>query len=261
VGLPASCQKIQDQIRSLETQIANIQSSPGFIQGHDGPHPGKPDPTLLVEVKALEKQLTLKDSAFTACLLQNVAPFPVTIRVSSIHSIKGTSEIGSDEPYTIVTAVDLSGFAPLVESTLYGPVSMNAGESKATGGPPFWFVDNKTGRTIADLSKVVFAVAMMENDDGSPSAARGIIKAASIASLAGSLNLTRQLRVQKLLADIDSAMGIPTGGPNFDDGIGKPLELVLSKLDLILPVLGPHTVSMTFSGDGQFAVNFLITKA
>jgi hypothetical protein len=261
MSIPATCQKIQDQITALEKQVFEITSGPDFIQDHTGPHPGKPDPELLAEAKKLEAQLTSKHAAFETCLLNNVPPFPVKIAVTSIHSIKGTSEIGSDEPYVIVTAVDLSSLVPSLESTLYGPLSMNAGESKPTGGPPFWSINNKTGKTISDPSQVIFIVAMMENDDGSPSAARVIIKGAAVASLTASINQPRATRVQKLLADIDSAMGIPTGGPNFDDGIGKPLELKLSKLDLILPILGPQSASMTFTGDGQFAVNFLITKA
>src|SRR5204863_9844184 len=135
MGIPASCQKFLNEIKSLEAQIANIQKSPGFIQGPTDPHPGRPDPESLGEIKALEKKIAADTSAFQACLLKNVKPFPVKITVSSISCITGTSEIGQDEPYVIVTACDLSTLG--LECTLYGPVSMGSGETKNPAGKPF----------------------------------------------------------------------------------------------------------------------------
>ena len=219
MGIPTSCQKFLNDIKSLEAQITKIQSSPGYIQGPKDPHPGRLDPESLAEVKALEKKIAADGSAFRACLLKNVNPFPVKMTISSISSIKGTNEIGDDEPYVIVTACDLSTFPPGIESTLYGPVTMGSGQTRNTAGKPFWFVDNTTGKTISDLSKVIFIVSLMENDDGSPAAARGLVKAETAVSLVASNGLTRAARVQKLLADIDSALAIPTGAPNFDDQI------------------------------------------
>jgi hypothetical protein len=194
-------------------------------------------------------------------LLKNVKPFPVKISVNSITSIKGTSEIGDDEPYVIVTACDLSTAVPGIESTLYGPVTMGTGQTRSPAGNPFWFIDNTTGKAIPDPSQVIFIVSLMENDNGSPSAARLLVKSAAAVSLGGSFGLTRAKRVQKLVADIDSALAIPTGAPNFDDQIGNSKELTLSNVDLVLPVVGPHTVGVTFSGDGQFSVSCLITQA
>lgn len=259
--IPAQCQKLLNEMNALEAQIKQIQSAPGYIQDHTGPHPGKPDPDSLNQVKQLEKQITTKNTAFNACLVANVAPFPVKIAVTSIASIEGTSEIGSDEPYVIVTAVDLTGLVPGVECTLYGPVSMNAGESKSPGGKPFWFIDNTTSKAIPDPTKVIFVVSLMENDSGSPSAARGLVKGLATASIAGSVSLPRAQRVAKLKSDCDSALAIPTGAPNFDDQIGTSLEFAPSKLDLVLPILGPHTMTMTFSSDGKFVVTCTITKA
>jgi hypothetical protein len=83
MGIPALCQKILNEVKSLESQIANIQKSPGFIQGPKDPHPGKPDPESLAEVKALEKKIAADISAFQACLLKNVKPFPAMSPTSS----------------------------------------------------------------------------------------------------------------------------------------------------------------------------------
>jgi hypothetical protein len=219
------------------------------------------DPESLTEVKALEKQIAAKNTAFNACLVANVAPFPVKIAVTSIASIEGTSEIGSDEPYVIVTAVDLTSLVPGLECTLYGPLSMNAGESKSAGGKPFWFIDNTTGKAIPDLTKVIFIVSLMENDSGSPSVARGLVKGLATVSIAASTALPLAQRITKLKSDVDSALATPTGFPNFDDQIGTSLQFAPSKLDLVLPILGPHTRTLTFSGDGKFAVTCTITKA
>lgn len=259
--IPVACQKFLNDAKSLEAQIAEIQSSPGYIQGPKDPHPGRPDPEALAEIKSLEKKIAADVNAFQQCLVKNIKPFPVKITIGLISSIKGTNEIGGDEPYVIVTACDLSTAVPGVESTLYGPVSLGSGQGKNPAGKPFWFIDQSSGKAIPDPAKVIFIVSLMENDDGSPAAARGLVKGATAVSLGSSIGLPRAQRVQKVLADIDSALAIPTGAPNFDDQIGKSKELVLSNADLILPILGPHTVGMTFSGDGQFSVNCLITQA
>jgi hypothetical protein len=261
MGVPKPCQQLNSDIKALEDQITQIQNSPGFIQGPDGPHPGKPDPADLAEVKALQTKLTAKVNAFHSCLLKNVAPFPVKIIVNAIRCEKGTSEIGDDEPYVIATACDLSPVVPQIESTLYGPVTMGTGEVKYPAGKPFWFIDNATGKVIPDPANVIFILSLMENDDGSPDAARGLVKAATTASLANSLALPRAQRVKKLQDDIDSTLAIPTGAPNIDDQIGNSIELAPSKLDLILPILGTHTVQLKFSGNGTYVIDCDITQA
>ena len=73
MGIPALCQKILNEVKSLESQIANIQKSPGYIQGPKDPHPGRPDPESLAEVKVLEKKIAADISAFQACLLKFLA--------------------------------------------------------------------------------------------------------------------------------------------------------------------------------------------
>src|SRR5215471_20912808 len=61
------CSPLLKQVKSLEQQIKAIQSSPGFIQDKNGPHPGKPDPVDLAEVRALEQQLGKAESKYNAC--------------------------------------------------------------------------------------------------------------------------------------------------------------------------------------------------
>ena len=65
------CSPLLDQVKSLEQQIKAIQSSPGFIQDKNGPHPGKPDPVHLCEVKSLEQQLGKAATKYNACQAAN----------------------------------------------------------------------------------------------------------------------------------------------------------------------------------------------
>lgn len=67
---------------------------------------------------------------------------------------------------------------------------------------------------------MILAVSLMENDDGDPEALRGVIKGIVGGSVLGSLTESRPDKVAALLRDINSAMGTPTGAPNFDDKIG-----------------------------------------
>lgn len=68
---PDPCEPIQQQIAKLRKQIADIHSSPGYIQGPTDPHPGKPEPELLAEVAALHAKLHQKNLQYDACKLSN----------------------------------------------------------------------------------------------------------------------------------------------------------------------------------------------
>jgi len=65
---------LKQHATSLQKQITDIQSEPGYTQGPHDPHPGKPDPESLAEVKELEsqlgtvnKQVAMKTSEYDAC--------------------------------------------------------------------------------------------------------------------------------------------------------------------------------------------------
>ena len=63
-----------------------------------------------------------------------MAALPVTIALKKIKCRIETDEVGSDEPYVLVTAVDLANpLLPNAEVTLYGPWGdVDAGESRTT---------------------------------------------------------------------------------------------------------------------------------
>lgn len=206
-----------------------------------------------------------------------MAALPVTIALKNIKCKIETDEVGADEPYVLVTAVDLSNpILPNAEVTLYGPWSdVDAGETHGTqplqpgvnpSDMPFivWrrnaWGPSGVAKAIANPANAIILVSMMEHDDGKPGTARELVKAAVVGALAASAGMTRAQRVTKLKADINGALGIPTGFPNFDDRVGTTQELALSA-NLLDVAAGPKTKTMTIVGDGgKYEVTFVVTK-
>lgn len=205
---------------------------------------------------------------------------PITIAVQEIKCIEETNEVGSDEPYVLVVGVNLKPLVPNVEAVLYGAWDdVDTGETHGTmplppdfdpnvfdaipvvWRKPFWGLNGQPV-AINDPDDVIFLVALMENDDGKPQAARGLVKSAVVASLASSRQEKRRaVRIQKLIADMNSALALPTGAPNFDDQIGSVQELQLTSQDLSLASTGVHTKSLRFAGDGgKYDVVFELKK-
>jgi hypothetical protein len=204
---------------------------------------------------------------------------PITIAVREIKCIEETNEVGSDEPYVLVVGVNLKPIVPNVEAVLYGvwddvdtgethgtvPVPPNFPPNVLDAIPlvwrkPFWGLNGQPA-AINNPDDVIFLVALMENDDGKPKAARGLVKGAVVASLASSTQESRAVRIQKLIADMNSALAIPTGAPNFDDQVGSAQELRLTSQDLSLASTGVHTKSLRFAGDGgKYDVVFELKK-
>ncbi|WP_457422186.1 hypothetical protein [Roseateles sp. P5_E7] len=206
-----------------------------------------------------------------------MAALPVTIALKKIKCRIETDEVGSDEPYVLVTAVDLSNpLLPNAEVTRYGPWGgVDAGDTCTTHPlqpginpsdmPLFVWRVNAWGpsgqaKAIANPANAILLVSMMEHDDGKPATARELVKAAVVGALAASAGMTRAQRVDKLKADINGALGIPTGFPNFDDRVGSTREVPLSA-NLLNVAAGPKTKTITIVGDGgKYDVTFVVTK-
>ena len=185
--------------------------------------------------------------------------------LDTLHCDEGTSEIGSDEPYVIVTVVNLkavvqaAGFPvplPAFEVVRFGPFTgVSAGTTRFAHFTPnllpsFWDVSG-TPAPLKNPDDAIFVVGLMENDNGDPEALRGIVKGIVGGSVLGSLSLDRAQKVTALIRDVNSAMGTPTGGPNFDDKIGGPQELRFSIEELIQAESGQiASKTLTFEGDG-----------
>jgi hypothetical protein len=180
----------------------------------------------------------------------------IQIYLTNIHCNEETDEVGADEPYVLVTAVNLAstvtGF-PAFEVVRYGPFEdVDKNETHFASGisQSFWSLTNNPA-TLTDPDKVIFVVALMENDNGDPEALRGIVKGVVGSSILGSLSFDRNNKVIQLINDVNSALGTPTGAPNFDDKVGYPQELRFSSEELIRAESGQTiTKTLVFNGDG-----------
>jgi hypothetical protein len=183
-----------------------------------------------------------------------------------------------DEPYVIVAAADLKPAIPNVEAVLYGPWGdVDEGSVRNTMPIPpgmdpdkfpfivwrkrFWGLNGKPDE-IQSNNDVLFLVGLMENDDGSAKAARGLAKQAVTASLAASIGQPRTQRVASAIADMNSILEMPTGGPNFDDRIGSVQELKWSMQSLQAANAGllQKKVLVFNDGDAEYRVGFHLAR-
>jgi hypothetical protein len=184
----------------------------------------------------------------------------IQLYLRSIHSHEETDEVGADEPYVLVTTVNLkssvavSGFQvplPAFEVVRYGFDDVDDEETHSAPGASqsFWGINGRAD-SLNDPESVIFIVSLMENDDGDPEALRGIVKGVVGGSILGSLTSSREDKVAALIRDINSAMGTPTGAPNFDDKVGL-LELRFSADELRRAEAGEAVQqSININGDG-----------
>ncbi|HEX6289486.1 MAG TPA: hypothetical protein VFZ66_09865 [Herpetosiphonaceae bacterium] len=201
---------------------------------------------------------------------------PVVIAVTKVRCLIETDEVGSDEPYILVTGINLKTPIPNVEVTRYGPwADVDEADLLVTqpipagfnpDSVPFiiwrrpcWGLNGKPA-AINHPDDVIFLVSLMEHDDGDPSAAQILVKSAAVASLAASMGMSRADRVAKLIKDINGALKIPTGAPNFDDRVGSTQELRLSQT-LLQVEDGVKAKNLVFTGDGgQYRIRFEVSK-
>ena len=119
-----------------------------------------------------------------------------------LHCDEGTDEIGADEPYVLVTVIDLAATVILAGFPIPLPAFevVRIGLSRVLGErrnrpillrnllPSFWGV-NGIPATLTDPDKAIFIVSLMENDDGATEALRGVVKGVVGGSVLGSISL------------------------------------------------------------------------
>ena len=186
----------------------------------------------------------------------------IQIRLKDIHCSEETDEVGADEPYVIMAAVNLASTVNVARlpapdtrfrSRQIRPVrrcrpGRNACHARRRAvllGP------ERASAILTNPDDVIFVAGLMENDDGDPENLRGIVKGLSGGSVFGSLTFNRNDKVSKLINDVNSALATVTGAPNFDDQVGFPQELRFSQAELSQAESGqPITKTLTFNGDG-----------
>lgn len=177
--------------------------------------------------------------------------------------------IENDEPYAVVFAVDLktnAAGASNSKMTLVGPLTeVEQGDDVAAPANRIWGLSNAPDM-VTSADNLIVLVAMMENDDSSPSQVRTLLEKAAQFSMASNLlaftnqQITRQELVNRIIAGMDGAMGVAKVGlPGPDDNIGPIQELRFSQteLDHIYRNLGPVEKNLTFAGDdAKYALKF-----
>jgi hypothetical protein len=207
--------------------------------------------------------------------------------VKQIHCLETNDFVGSDEPYVVVAAIDMTTFPPGLEVTVYGPWGdVDSGEVHSTlrvpaGLPPqtektlldflskfevlrkpFWGLDNKTPKPIAKPEDVIFLASVLEHDDGNANAVRGLVKGLLTATLATSQKVDRNVLISKLKRDMDSAIQTPAQAPDIgfwspDDQIGMTLQIPFNKKVLNRAITGEANPKLRFIGDsGDYKVTF-----
>jgi len=159
------------------------------------------------------------------------------VYLSNIECNEETDELSSaDEPYVLVTAVNLNGPIPSYDVIRYGPFD-DVDEDEIHYAPgrsqSFWGI-NGNSAPLDDPDKAIFLVSLLEHDAGRPGTLQGIVKGIVASSVLGSLTLDRNSKVDKLMRDVSSALGTPSG-PSLDqdDTIGGPVELKFSRDELM----------------------------
>ena len=125
---------------------------------------------------------------------------------------------------------------------------------------PFWGLTGNSA-PLTNPNDVIFLTAVMENDDGKANTPRLAAQQATIASLLATTALSREDRVKKLIKDMQAALGLPTGGPNFDDRIGAPQELRLTDEQIKAAQKKPQALpALEFKqGDADYLLIFELT--
>lgn len=215
----------------------------------------------------------------------------IKIKVSAVRVLEESDELSSaDEPFIIVFVADLANNQfginlPNAKTTMHAWTDADEGELLTTvmaddvpdaakkALKPFisfsefcWGPDGQPAE-VNDPDDLVILAGMMENDDGSPSAARSLVNGLMSGSLANMIgaDLTRAEKVERLKKDMSGALeqARMTGAPNFDDRVGGVLEVRLTASDLDKAETKTVRKNITFDGgdEGSYRVGFDLVPA
>jgi hypothetical protein len=129
--------------------------------------------------------------------------------MSQLHCDEETSEFSSaDEPYVLVSSVDLAQPFPASNVVLYGAYEdVDKGDNRfANISQSFWGVKPGEPEKLDDPERAIFIVALMENDHGSPAFTRSMLGGVVTASLSATQSFPRPDKVNRLLKDVSDAL-------------------------------------------------------
>lgn len=183
-----------------------------------------------------------------------------------LHQVKCLTESDessdADEPYVLVTAVDLTWLPapapagpPAPTTFLYGPWG-NFDENEElilVGEPPFWEDPPGSALSPASTTTVFYVVSVMEQDNGSPDACRLLVEGAVKASLPFSTGMSIEGRVNRAVADTRSIVA----GYLLDDHVGTTsLRLDTTDVALLDGQWKDKVVTIDGGDEGKWELTF-----
>jgi hypothetical protein len=263
-----ACEDIEARLKDLRAQKRSLES---VLPGMKGPALQ----AMQGQLARLESQIAVEEVNLDNCrkLHQTNPPVPFVGHVKDIHCQKAKKEVGPNEPYLLITTVDMNAPLPIgglpvtvpaVRVFKVGPWSdvktgsrRQATDLKPIDNPRFWGLAGQV-QNLQTPQDVMFLVAMMENDSSSPEAIRLTVEPVMLASVVAHRNLpytdlAAQLR-QDMAGTIDTVNieGLDPGHLNVDDRIGGVAHLQLTTTDLnTIYALGHQEKSLTFTYRNQ----------
>lgn len=278
------CAKQKQKVADLQDKVADlkdqIQNATGQALHNAAQALGIATTQLAAAQLALQKCEGITPPA-------PVQPKPITIGVGGIECINATSGLGSDEPYVLVLAVDLSSTLslsvggktvsvplPSLHVTRVGPwEDVDDGETHSVfelapaDRQPFW---DLTGTLkLTDPAKTIFLVTLMENDDADPESIRTTVTGIMAGNLFSNPTLNRDTLASMLRGALDGAINTARGAGatfpfNFDDQIGSTQELRISAADIATASKNGSTELFLseFNGDGaSYSIIFTMSTS
>lgn len=138
------CASLQQQVSAIQSQILAIQAAPGYIQGPHDPHPGRPDPESLAQVKALLLQSEQKSGALRTCELEHGGKPDLSTHLVGQATLT-TTDSSAKGPFTQNVSIgllfhefdhtifDVTSFPAIVVGPFSTPVGNNTTTISLTG--------------------------------------------------------------------------------------------------------------------------------
>jgi hypothetical protein len=251
-----ACESIRTKLADLRQQKREIEQ--WLPVNHQGPG----YQMMLENLSNIEAQIRVEEANLESCEawaehVPGVSPRRrFTGWVKQLRCVEAGAEIGDQEPYVIVAAVDLRAFPvpPPLHCTLVGPwANIRAGMTRFSDSDSkrFWDLDG-AARVVATPRDVIFIAAVVENDGAGPDAIRGAVEGAMKVTFTSSLGRAYDTLADDLVSSmvgaVDTFGSLGIGPPdhlNADDRIGVAhVELTTDDLDTI-DVLGTLDKNIT----------------
>lgn len=197
----------------------------------------------------IDADITRTQAEFDECLAEQPKAQNILGKLDRIECHAAQRELGHDEPYLLIATFDMHNVVnlgivgvnlPAVNVVKIGPwQGVDRYEThKLDGLPkasrqPFWDLDGKA-RTIAHPQDVIFLVAFMENDSGSPDVIRGAVRDNLLASRTTNANRAYSAYVTTMISNFRAAIDVTRGIAFADDVIGNVTQLSLTTAELAL---------------------------